>query len=100
MPKICVEPNEDSEASEEAEAIASVLIASQPSFDCFRLDSDARDCSREEDFRSWDVKLRARGLKAMLGDFALESLMDADDGEVTSFLPRGLVKLHFFEGVL
>lgn len=56
-------------------------------------------CSREEDFRNVCVKLRARGLSDRPA-LELPSFMDAFEGEVTSFLPRGFEKLHFFEGVL
>lgn len=91
-----IDPTEDMDARDEAEAIASALIVSHSSTDCLR----TVGCSREVDLRSCEVKLRARGLRDIPGDFPGPSFMDDVDGEVTSFLPSGFEKLHFFEGVL
>lgn len=44
------------------------------------------------------MKLSARGLITRPAD--LESFIEDCDGDETNFFPRGLEKLHFFEGVL
>lgn len=44
------------------------------------------------------MKLSALGLRARPPD--LDSFIEDCEGELTSFLPRGLEKLHFLEGVL
>lgn len=89
------DPNED---KDEAEAMASALIAVQSSAECLRVTEEVFVCSRELDFRSCWVKLSALGLRDIPAD--LESFIEALDGEVTSFFPSGFEKLHFFEGVL
>ena len=90
------EPMEDMDTSDDAEPIASTLMFIHSSTDCLREVEGDLGVSLEADLR--EVKLSARGLSASPPDF--DSFMDDCEGDVTSFLPRGLEKLHFLDGVL
>ncbi len=92
-----VEPIDDKEAKEVAEAIASELIGDQSSAEAFDGEVGEKAFSFDIDFRICCPKDMARGL--VTGDLAA-SFIEELDGVDDSFLPSALEKLHFLDGVL
>ena len=79
-----------------AEAIASVFTFVHASSEAFLPADGDMACSLCDLCENES----ARGLSARPGDFdEPESFMDDCEGDVSSFLPSGIEKLHFFDGV-
>lgn len=96
----CTDPMDDTDASELADAIASLLIAVHVSSDRFRVAVAAMgDNGSFVDLCEND---NVRGLSTRPGDFGAPpaSFIDDCEGEFRSFLPSGIEKLHFLDGVL
>ena len=91
------EPIDDSDASELADAIASVLTAVHASLLGFRTTDGLIGCSSFSFLCERCENDRARGLSVSPADFAAASFIEDCDGELRSF---GTEKLHFLEGAL